>query len=176
MVLPPQFAFDPDSFPDRPLPPVDRWHPTEAIDSKMRIDAAGRWWHDGSPIDRPAMVRAFSTLLLRDAAGQHWLMTPQCRQAIVVEDAPFLAIDVKAQDGALHFRLNTGDRVVAGPDHPLRLAGTADSPALYLAVRHGCEARLDRSTWLQLADLAEADADGTVHVTSNGARFALGAA
>ncbi|WP_241557267.1 DUF1285 domain-containing protein [Croceibacterium ferulae] len=157
----------------RPLPPVDRWHPTEVIDSQMRIDAAGRWFYQGSPIERPAMVRAFSTLLLRDAAGQHWLMTPQCRQAIAVEDAPFVAVDVVREGDTLAFRLNTGDRVEAGPDHPLRVGGDAGAPALYLAVRHGCEARLDRSTWLQLADLAEEAPDGSFHVTSRGMRFAL---
>jgi hypothetical protein len=157
----------------RPLPPVDRWHPAESIDSQMRIDATGRWSYQGSPIQRPAMVQAFSSLLLRDAEGQHWLMTPQCRQSIAVEDAAFTAVDVVRQGAALVFRLNTGDRVQAGPDHPLRAAGAADAPAIYLAVRHGCEARLDRSTWLQLADLAEEAADGSFYVTSHGMRFGL---
>lgn len=157
----------------RPLPPVDRWHPAETIDSQMRIDAAGRWFYQGSPIERPGMVRAFSTLLLRDRQGQHWLMTPQCRQSIAVEDAAFIAVDVAREGDTLVFRLNTGDRVEAGPNHPLRAAGKAEAPALYLAIRHGCEARLDRSTWLQLADLAEQSADGSFGVTSGGMRFTL---
>ncbi|WP_347304144.1 DUF1285 domain-containing protein [Croceibacterium sp. TMG7-5b_MA50] len=157
----------------RPLPPVDRWQPEQSIDSQMRIDAAGRWFYQGSPIARPAMVRAFSTLLLRDGDGQHWLMTPQCRQSIAVEDAAFVAVDVTREGERLMFRLATGETVAAGPDHPLRAAGTEDAPALYLAVRHGCEARLDRSTWLQLADLAEQATDGSFHVTSDGMRFAL---
>ncbi|KHL26813.1 proteophosphoglycan [Croceibacterium mercuriale] len=157
----------------RPLPPVDRWQPAETIDSQMRIDAAGHWFYQDSPIQRPAMVRAFSTLLLRDADGQHWLMTPQCRQSIAVQDAAFMAVDVVQEGAVLVFRLNTGDRIEAGPDHPLRAAGTAAAPALYLAVRHGCEARLDRATWLQLADLAEEAVDGSFHVTSHGMRFAL---
>ena len=157
----------------RPLPPVDRWQPAESIDSQMRIDAAGRWFHQGSLIQRPAMVQAFSTLLLRDRQGQHWLMTPQCRQSIAVEDAAFMAVDVAREGAALVFRLNTGDRIEAGPDHALRVRGTADAPASYLAVRHGCEARLDRSTWLQLADLAGEAPDGSYAVTSNGTRFVL---
>lgn len=157
----------------RPLPPVDRWHPAETIDSQMRIDTAGQWLYQGSPIERPAMVRAFSTLLLRDAAGQHWLMTPQCRQAIAVDDAAFMAVDVVREGETLVFSLNTGDRVEAGPEHPLRAAGPVQAPAVYLAVRHGCEARLDRSTWLQLADLAEEAPVGSFHVTSGGVRFAL---
>jgi uncharacterized protein len=60
--------------------------------------------------------------------------------------------------------------VLAGPDNPLRAAGDPDCPAVYLAVRHGCEARIDRSTWLQLAELALAS---DMIVTSRGARFSL---
>ena len=42
---------------------------------------------------------------------------------IEVEDAAFMATDMDAKNGALAFRLNTDDLVVAGPDHPLRAAG-----------------------------------------------------
>ena len=42
----------------RRLPPIDKWHPAETIDSLMRIAADGSWFHDGRPISRPAMVRA----------------------------------------------------------------------------------------------------------------------
>jgi hypothetical protein len=154
------------------LPPVDRWNPPQTADSGMRIAADGTWFHEGRPLTRPAMVRAFASLLMRDAEGRHWLMTPECRQAIDVEDAAFVAIDMQPRDGALAFRLNTDDLVLAGPGHPLRVDGTLDAPVVYLAVRHGCEARLDRSTWLQLAEHALALGDGTF-VESRGARFPL---
>lgn len=155
---------------DRKLPPIDRWNPAETAESQMRIAADGTWFHEGRPITRPAMVRAFASLLTRDAEGQHWLVTPECRQAIAVEDAAFLAVDMQERDGALAFRLNTDELVLAGPEHPLRAVG--ETPAIYLAVRHGCEARLDRSTWLQLAEHALATGDGSV-VRSQGASFSL---
>ena len=50
--------------------------------------------------------------------------------------------------------------------------GKRDAPAIYLAVRNGCEARLDRSTWLQLADIALSQGDGRT-VTSGDALFSL---
>lgn len=155
---------------DRKLPPIERWTPAETVDSHITIRADGTWLHEGSPITRPAMVRAFSGLLSRDGEGRHWLMTPHQRHAIAVEDAAFVAVDVVEAGGALAFRLNTDDTVIAGPDHPLRSAGPADTPALYLAVRHGCEARLNRSTYQQLAELAD-PADWTV--ASQGVRFLL---
>ncbi len=158
----------------RSLPPVADWHPLHQGDSLMRIASDGRWFHDpkfpgDGEIRRPAMVRAFASLLRRDAGGQHWLVTPQEKLSIEVEDAAFIATDVAAQQGALAFRLNTDDIVVAGPDHPLTARGSADTPAIYLAVRNGTQARLNRSTWLQLVELADAD----LRVTSQGTRFAL---
>jgi len=156
----------------RKLPPLEHWNPAETAESRMRIAADGRWFHEGRMLARPAMVRAFASLLTRDAAGRHWLVTPECRQSIEVEDAAFVAVDVRARGDALAFRLNTDELVLAGPANPLRAAGDADTPAIYLAVRHGCEARLDRSTWLQLAEHALASGDGLT-VTSQGATFPL---
>ena len=153
----------------RALPPVDQWTSASTGDSRMRIAADGRWFHDGDEIRRPAMVRAFASLLTRDVAGQHWLVTPHERLSIEVEDAAFIATDVVRQGGTLALRLSTDDLVIAGSDHPIVARGDPDTPALYLAVRHGTEARLNRSTYLQLIALADED----LTVTSQGARFAL---
>lgn len=154
----------------RKLPPVDQWQPGETGDSHMRIAADGTWYHEGGVIRRPAMVRAFSTLLIRDGEA-HWLVTPQQRLSIPVEDAAFIAVDVKQDGDALAFRLNTDDLVIAGPDHPIMARGTAERPAVYLGVRHGTEARLDRSTWLQLAEIVLAS--GETAAVSQGVRFPL---
>lgn len=155
----------------RKLPPVERWQPGETADSRMRIAADGTWFHEGRPIARPAMVRAFASLLTRDESGQHWLVTPECRQSLEVEDAAFVAVEMRGEDDALVFRLNTDELVVAGPRNPLRAAGDPQVPAIYLAVRRGCEARLNRSTYLQLVE--HALAGGSLSVTSQGATFAL---
>lgn len=153
----------------RKLPPVAQWNPQVSGDSLMVIKADGRWFHDGGEIKRPAMIRAFAGLLRRDEAGQHWLVTPHEKQAIAVEDAAFVATDVAQTGDALAFRLNTDDLVLAGPDHPLIARGEAELPAIYLAVRHKTEARINRSTWLQLVELADED----LTVTSQGQRFSL---
>jgi hypothetical protein len=159
----------------RQLPPVESWSPTQIGESHMLIAADGTWFHEGGVIRREAMVRAFASLLTRDAAGHHWLVTPVEKLAIEVEDAAFIATDCVRKGDALAFRLNTDDLVIAGPDHPLRAAGDAENPALYLGVRRGCEARLNRSTWAQLAEIAIAEGaeDNGWQVTSNGATFCL---
>ena len=161
----------------RKLPPVEGWAPQSRGDSLMQITADGRWFHDGGEITRPAMVRAFSGLLSRDGDGQHWLVTPFEQLSITVEDAPFIAVDCVRKNGDIVFRLNTDDLIVAGPNHPIRAAGDADAPALYLHVRRGCEARLNRSTYEQLAQIALSEAkpgaDEDWTVTSGGQTFSL---
>jgi uncharacterized protein len=155
----------------RKLPPVEKWQPEAEGDSEMRIAADGRWFHQESEITRPAMVRAFASLLMRDTAGQHWLVTPHQKLSIDVEDAAFVAVDVREEGGALAFRLNTDDIVIAGPDHPIIARGATDTPAIYVAVRHGAEARLNRSTYAQLAEIALQGDE--LCVTSMGQTFPL---
>ena len=160
---------------ERKLPPVESWSPQQIGESHMVIAADGTWFHEGGVIRREAMVRAFASLLTRDAAGHHWLVTPIEKLSIEVEDAAFIATDCVRTEGALAFRINTDELVIAGPDHALRAAGTTEEPALYLHVRRGCEARLNRSTWAQLAEiaLAEGAEENGWQVTSQGASFRL---
>ena len=162
-----------------PGAPVDRWAPDHTGDSRMRIAADGTWYHEGGPITRPAMVRAFSALLRREADGTHVLVTPAERLTIAVDDAAFIATDMAVRHdemgrAVLAFRLNSDDIVLAGPDHPLRVAGTPDLPAFYLSVRHGTEARLNRSTSGQLIEhaLEQSEADD-LSVESGGIMFSL---
>jgi uncharacterized protein len=155
----------------RKLPPVDQWEPASSGDSEMRIAPDGRWFHQGGEITRPAMVRAFASLLLRDGRGQHWLVTPHEKLSIEVEDAAFMAIDVKRESDALAFRLNTDELLIAGSDHAIIARGDAETPAIYLTVRNGTEARLNRSTYGQLVEIALER--GELSVTSQGVQFPL---
>ncbi|MEP2737142.1 MAG: DUF1285 domain-containing protein [Erythrobacter sp.] len=156
----------------RKLPPVENWAPEKQGDSFMRILRDGTWLHEGSPIRREAMVRAFAGLMTRDETRQHWLVTPFEKLTIEVEDAPFVAVDCIEKSGGLAFRINTDELVIAGPDHPIRAAGDADTPAIYVHVRRGCEARLNRSTWGQLVEIALEQGDGS-SVKSAGETYSL---
>ena len=156
---------------DRKLPPVSQWQPMHDGDSRMRIAADGTWYHDGGPIRRSAMVRAFSGLLRRDD-DRYYLVTPQQKLAITVEDAPFIATNVVRSGDDLAFTLNTYDIVLAGPRNPIFATGNAESPALYLHVRDGLNARLNRSTYEQLANIALDEGDDWT-VRSGGETFSL---
>jgi uncharacterized protein len=140
------------------LPPVEAWNPTHCGDSEMRVARDGTWFHQGSPIGRPAMVKLFSTILRREPDGGYVLVTPAEKLDIVVEDAPFVAVEVKSEgqgrDRSLAFRLNTCDLIMAGPDHPLRFETREDGPHPYLLVRKGLEALVARPVYYELANAA----------------------
>jgi len=128
---------------------------------EFAITRDGTWWHDGKPIPRRELVKLFATVLRREADGGFALVTPAERARVHVEDAPFLAeeLDVRTERGQQVLRLRTNvDRwVEAGPDHPLRVEQAPDSgePAPYIRVADGLDARLVRSVFYQLAELAE---------------------
>ena len=159
------------------LPPVERWNPEHCGTSGMRIARDGTWFHEGSPIGRPAMVRLFSTILRREPDGSFVLVTPVEKLDIEVEDAPFVAVELKSEgEGggrSLAFRLNTGDLVVAGPEHPLRFVAGADGPHPYVEVRGGLEALIARPVYYELANLALAEDAEPAGLWSGGAFFPL---
>jgi uncharacterized protein len=158
---------------DRRLPPVDQWNPPHCGHSGMRIARDGSWFHEGAPIGRPAMVRLFATVLRREPDGSHVLITPAEKLDIDVELAAFVATAMETDgDGRarrIALRLNTGDVIILGGDHPLRFAG--DVPLV--RVRHGLEASLSRPVYYELAEIALAEGDDPPGVWSNGAFFAL---
>jgi uncharacterized protein len=157
----------------RKLPPVEQWHPEKTGDSEMRIAADGRWYHQGGEITRPAMIRAFSSLLRREEDGGHALVTPQERLTIEVEDAPFLAVEVQSNSDSknrnLAFRLNTDDLVIAGPGHAIELRSLP-----YLHVRAGLWAKLARPVYYELAELALDEGGNPPGLWSRGVFFPIG--
>jgi uncharacterized protein len=159
------------------LPPVEKWNPAHCGHSDMRIARDGTWFHQGSPIGREAMVRLFATILRRESDGSFVLVTPGEKLDIEVEDAPFIAVELKSEgDGEarrLAFRLNTGELIVAGPANALRFDSTPDGPAPYLHVRGGLDARLARPVFYELAELALAEGHLPPGLWSDGMFFAM---
>ena len=152
-------------------PPVHLWDPPYCGEMDLVIRRDGTWVHEGSPIGRQGLVRLFASILKREG-DKHFLVTPVEKVGIAVEDAPFVAVDVEAVADGLRFETNVGDHVVAGPDAPIRMGGTADEPVPYVEIRRGLEARIDRKSFYRMVEMAE-ERDGALGVTSRGAFFAL---
>ncbi|SNS64405.1 hypothetical protein SAMN06295912_11142 [Sphingomonas laterariae] len=162
---------------ERKLPPVEKWNPAHCGHSDMRIARDGTWFHQGSPIGRQAMVRLFASILRREPDGRHVLVTPVEKLDIDVDDAAFVAVELQSEgegaDRRMAFRLNTGDMVVAGPEHPLRFEDKGDGPHPYLAVRGGLEALIARPVYYELANIAIDEGADPPGLWSGGAFFPL---
>jgi uncharacterized protein len=161
----------------RRLPPVDQWNPERCGHSGMSIARDGTWYHRGDPIRRPAMVRLFSTVLRREPDGRHMLVTPVEKLEIDVEATAFRAIEMETEGAGeerrIALRLDSGDAVILGPDHPLRLVPDEHGPSPRVFVRYGLEAELARPVYYELAEIALAEGHQPPGVWSDGAFFAL---
>lgn len=150
----------------RGLPPVHLWNPPFCGDLDMRIARDGTWFYEGTPIGRPALARLFSTILKREG-DKYFLVTPVEKVGLTVDDAPFVAVDFRAEgvgaDQSITFVTNMGDEALAGPDNALRVARDAETqePAPYIHIRAGLEALIDRKSFYRLVELGEhAEHDG----------------
>ena len=161
----------------RKLPPVDQWNPERCGHSGMRIARDGTWYHDGRPIRRPAMVRLFSTVLRREPDGRHLLVTPVEKLEIDVEATAFRALEMESEGEGrqrrIAFRLDSGDAVILGADHPLRVVPDEHGPSPRILVRHGLEAELARPVYYELAEIALAEGNQPAGIWSDGAFFPL---
>ncbi|MDQ3246570.1 MAG: DUF1285 domain-containing protein [Pseudomonadota bacterium] len=163
----------------RRLPPVEKWNPPHCGHSGMRIARDGTWYHEGQPIRRPAMVRLFSTVLRREPDGSHVLVTPVEKLTIDVEATAFRAVEM-TQEGErekrrIALKLDSGDALIVGSEHPLVIACDDHGPRPRVLVRHGLEAELSRSLYYELAEIALAEGHQPAGVWSDGCFFALDA-
>lgn len=161
-------------------PPVERWNPAYCGEIDMRIAADGTWHYMGSPINRPSLVKLFSTVLRKDPE-RYVLVTPVERVGITVEDAPFLAVEMavegEGEGRQIAFRTNVDDLVQVGPDHPLRFEQDAHGGIKpYVKVRGELWALVTRSLALDLVAMGEErtiDEAATFGLTAGGAFFPI---
>jgi len=158
--------------------PVEQWHPDHCGHSHMRIDGEGRWYHEGRPIPRPALVRLFARLLRREPDGRHVLVTPAEMLDIDVEDAPLIAVDMASEGHGHHrqlrFRIGaTGDWIGADAAHPIHVERGEAGPRPYLGLDAGLRARLARPVYYALAEAAIEEGGESPGLWSGGAFHAL---
>lgn len=165
-------------------PPVEGWNPPYCGDLDMRIAADGTWYYLKTPIGRPALVKLFASVLKREGE-KYFLVTPVEKCGIIVDDAPFLAVELDIEEGpsgrVLHFRINVDDWVACGPEHPIRFAPEAGTGGLkpYLHVRRGLWAKVTRALFFELVALGEereVDGKAMFGIVSAGTFFAMASA
>jgi hypothetical protein len=70
-------------------------------------------------------------------------------------------------------RLDSGDALILGPDHPLHLVAGDQGPSPRVLVRHGLEAELARPVYYELAEIALAEGHEPPGIWSGGTFFRL---
>lgn len=162
-------------------PPVHLWNPPFCGDLDIRIASDGTWYYLGTPIGRAPLVRLFASVLKREG-DSYFLVTPVEKIGIVVEDAPFMAVEMQREDtGAgplLHFRTNVDDWIACDAEHGMRFAREERSGGLkpYLHVRRDLWAKMTRALFYDLVELGEErDIDGErmFGVSSGGVFFPM---
>ncbi len=142
------------------LPPVHLWNPPFCGNIDMRIASDGTWFYEKSPIGRIGLVKLFSSVLKREG-DDYFLVTPVEKVGIVVDDAPFLAVELKVENAAegrtLNFRTNVDEWIAAGPGHALRFEEDSENGGLapYIHVRSDLWAKVTRALFYDLVDLGE---------------------
>ena len=169
--------------PGKGLPPVERWNPPFCGDIDMRIAADGTWFYQKTPIGRPALVKLFASVLKREG-DKYFLVTPVEKVGLVVDDVPFLAVELTVDRAeqdvllqVLRFRTNVDDWVDAGPGHGLRFEPEATGGLKpYLHVRRELWAKVTRALFYDLVELGEereVDGKAMFGVASGGEFFAM---
>jgi len=152
-------------------PPVHLWNPPYCGEIDLRIASDGTWFYQKTPIGRAALVKLFASVLKRED-GRYFLVTPVEKCGIVVDDAPFLAVELKIErfdsrqgtNQVLNFRTNVDDWVACGADHELRFEPEVATGGLkpYLHVRRDLWAKVSRPLFYDLVELGEErDVNGT---------------
>ena len=144
----------------RKLPPVRDWNPPYCGEIDLRIMKNGVWLYENSQIKRNRLVKLLASILRLENDGKYYLVTPSEKLGIRVDDTPFLGVEFTVdgleKNQRLTFRTNVDDTVLADANHPIRVVEAIDTgePSPYVMVRDGLEARLSRTVFYQLADLA----------------------
>jgi hypothetical protein len=161
------------------LPPVERCNPPYCGEIDMRIARDGTWYYQKTPIGRPALVKLFASVLKKEGE-KYFLVTPVEKVGIVVEDVPFLAVELSVvlePQQALSFRTNVDDIVTAGPGHALRFEPERTGGLRpYLHVRRDLWAKVTRALFYDLVELGEQREVGARQmfgVASNGEFFPM---
>jgi hypothetical protein len=145
----------------RGLAPAPSWNPPDCGDIDMRIAADGTWFYCGSPIGRAPLAQLFASIM-RKEGDRYVLVTPVEKVGIRVDDAPFLAVEMRIGDETnepqLTFRTNVEDLVTVDGEHPLRFErGASEGLKPYVRVRGDLWALVKRALFYDLVALGRTE-------------------
>ena len=139
---------------------IKQWKPKFCGDIDMRIGRDGTWFYCDSPIGRKAIVKLFSSVLIREE-DKYFLITPVEKVGITVDDVPFIAIDFEntheTGTSCIIFVTNMDEKILLGKKNPIRFSVNrkTEESTPYILVRDNIEARVDRKSFYRLIELGK---------------------
>lgn len=161
-------------------PPLHLWHPELSGDIDIRIEADGKWFHEGVQIKRSSLVKLFASILRREDDDEYYLLTPVEKWRITVVDTALIVVDIDVlnigqQDQQIVLTTNVDTKVVVSNEFPLIIsfAEGSNEPHPTVSLPNLLTAKLTRPVFYRLVDFAD-EKDGVLSVLSNGDLFELG--
>jgi hypothetical protein len=138
---------------------------------RITLDAEGRWWHEGDPIDNPRIAELFHRSIERTPGGTYVLHIAPFTYPIEVKDTPYFVRRCEVQGQTARIYLSDGSDEQLEPKS-LRYA--ADR-GFYCAVKGGkFGARFNRPAYYALAEHVE-EAGGSYVLSLGNTRTAIAA-
>lgn len=136
----------------------------------LRMDAEGRWWHDGQPFAHPRLTALFDRGVdLHPDTGEPILRVDDTWCYFRADDTPFQVRRLALTGDTLTATLNNGQQLALGPGARFEV----DGDHVYLTAAPRRRARLTRQAQAALADWLDEDEDGPV-VCVGAARWRVG--
>ena len=145
--------------------------PGTSRESTIRLDAEGKFWHDGERVDHPALENALhSWIAVHPDDGRFILTNGYDWTYFKVDDAPYVVLSLRVTPGEVMLLLSDDSEERLAPE-TLRV-GKGD--ALYAKVKGGkFEARFSRHAQTALAPILH-EAEGALRLTVGGRDYPIG--
>jgi hypothetical protein len=146
--------------------------PGTSRESTIRLDAEGKFWHDGERVDHPALEKALHEwIALHPDDGRYILTNGYDWTYFKVDDAPYIVRTLRVKADGVSLVLSDESEEPLAPE-TLRV-GAGD--ALYVKVKGGkFTARFSRHAQTALAPILHEDKPGVLRLTVGGRDYPIG--
>tara|TARA_Y100000590_G_scaffold210308_1_gene238233 strand:+ start:992 stop:1468 length:477 start_codon:yes stop_codon:yes gene_type:complete len=121
----------------------------------IKINSNGEWLYKNNLIQRKALIKLFSSVLVSDNKGKFYLETPAEKGEIEVEDAPFVITSFKikkklSKKQEIIFVTNIDQEIVLSKTNPLIFIKKNKNHIPYVIIKKNINAKILRAVYYQL--------------------------
>jgi len=141
------------------------------VDSGIRLDPLGRFWHDDELVENPAIARAWHKGLERAEDGRYLIRFGRDWAFVTIEDAPYLVRRVVSDDeGRLRLLLSDESEELLDP----RTLARSAEHVLYCRVKGDQRARFSRQAQADLMEFLHEEEPGRFFLVHGADRWPIG--